>query len=359
MILLAHQDGVVNQRLGEYLADVAERFAGELRSDLTCVNELVGHIERYRGKMLRPTLVLISSIAVGADDEDAISTTDAHRVLATVVEMVHMATLVHDDILDEAEMRRRGATINNLSGNETAVMLGDYLISHAYHLCSSIGRTDISRAVAAATNVVCEGELLQLSNRNNFELDEATYFEIIRRKTASLCGLCCRLSAELSPRNLGPGVSEALRAYGEKLGIAFQIIDDVLDLTGDQDKVGKTLGRDLEKGKLTLPLIHHLNSADAGRRDEMRGLLDIVTKRIADESDPTKVNGNGNGKVSVSSCVSQIRELLQGGESIGYARARAKRLVDQAKAAICETLPESDARSIMLSMADAVLSREY
>src|SRR5690606_17219672 len=123
---------------------------------------------------------------------------ERHRILATVVEMVHMATLVHDDILDDAQMRRRGATINHLSGNEAAVMLGDYLISHAYHLCSSLDDQAVSRAVARTTNTVCEGELLQLANRGNGELDERTYFEIIRRKTASLCGLCCRLGASLA-----------------------------------------------------------------------------------------------------------------------------------------------------------------
>src|SRR5690606_33082713 len=138
-----------------------------------------------------PMLVLVSGMAT----ERSSGLCDAHRVVATVVEMVHMATLVHDDILDDAQVRRRGATVNHLHGNESAVMLGDYLISHAYHLCSSLDQPAVSRIIADATNVVCEGELLQLANRNNWALDEKTYFEIIRRKTASLCGTCCRLGA--------------------------------------------------------------------------------------------------------------------------------------------------------------------
>ena len=185
MLLCGSCDQDLTRRLTAELAEVECRFAAELLSDLPCINSLVAHSERYRGKMLRPMLVLASGLACGAPGQEL---REAHRVVATVVEMVHMATLVHDDILDEALVRRRGATINRLSGNETAVMLGDYLISHAYHLCSSLGDADIARQIADATNTVCAGELLQLANRNNPDLDEATYYEIIRRKTASLCG---------------------------------------------------------------------------------------------------------------------------------------------------------------------------
>ncbi len=137
MQLLAQTDGTIREQLASHLADVEVRFAAELISDLPCVNGLATHIERYRGKMLRPTLVLVSALA---SSPRADSPLEAQRVLATVVEMVHMATLVHDDVLDEASTRRRGSTVNHLKGNEVAVMLGDYLISHAYHLCSSLDR---------------------------------------------------------------------------------------------------------------------------------------------------------------------------------------------------------------------------
>src|SRR5678816_3130577 len=170
------------------LAAVERLFHEELASDLSCVNTLVKHVSRFRGKMLRPCLVLLSGRACG-------ELTDAHTVIATVVEMVHMATLVHDDVLDEAELRRKGATINHLRGNEAAVMLGDYLISHSYHLCSSLDSQLASRLIARTTNRVCEGELLQIDNRNNLELTEETYLEIITRKTAVLCATCCLLGA--------------------------------------------------------------------------------------------------------------------------------------------------------------------
>src|SRR5437868_5593612 len=173
------------------LAAVDDLFHAELSGDLKCVNTLVKHVSRFRGKMLRPMLVLLSGRACGEIN-------DAHTVLATVVEMVHMSTLVHDDVLDEAELRRKGATLNHLRGNEAAVLLGDFLISHSYHLCSSLDSQFASRLIGRTTNEVCEGELLQIDNRNNLDLDEETYEAIISRKTASLTAACCLLGAKLS-----------------------------------------------------------------------------------------------------------------------------------------------------------------
>src|SRR3978361_1091242 len=152
------------------LAAVDRLFHEELSSKVSCVNTLVKHVSRFRGKMLRPCLVLLTGKACG-------KIAPAHSVIATVVEMVHMATLVHDDVLDEAELRRKGATINHLRGNEAAVLLGDYLISHSYHLCSSLDSQIASRLIAHTTNQVCEGELLQIDNRNNVDLDEQTYLK--------------------------------------------------------------------------------------------------------------------------------------------------------------------------------------
>jgi octaprenyl-diphosphate synthase len=336
MLMVAPGDRAIGERLAEELAEVETRFAAELLSDLPCVNSLVAHVERYRGKMLRPMLVLVSGMASAKDQT---SLTDVHRVIATVVEMVHMATLVHDDILDEAQIRRRGSTINHLRGNEAAVMLGDYLISHAYHLCSSLPSTLPSRVIADATNTVCEGELLQLANRENWSLDEPTYFEIIRRKTASLCGTCCKLGALLSDADAP--TADGLYDYGEKLGVAFQIIDDVLDLTGTQDTVGKTLGRDIDKGKLTLPLIHHLQAAGA-RRTELMSVLQAS-------------NGNGHGHEGQHAA---IRELLIDTGSLDYANSVAAGLVQAARDSV-STLPDSPARALLLEMADAVVTRKF
>jgi len=335
MLMVAPSDRGIGEKLAEELAEVESRFAAELLSDLPCVNSLVAHVERYRGKMLRPMLVIVSGLAASPKQ----NVNDSHRVLATVVEMVHMATLVHDDILDDAEIRRRGSTINHLRGNEAAVMLGDYLISHAYHLCSSLPSTLPSRIIADATNTVCEGELLQLANRENWSLDEPTYFEIIRRKTASLCGTCCRMGALLS--EAPAAMVDGLYDYGEKLGVAFQVVDDLLDLTGTQDTVGKTLGRDLEKGKLTLPVIHHLKTVAGPRRGR---LLSLFT--------------NAEGAPNNGERHAEIVDLLATTGSIEYANAYAAKLVAAAKDSIAP-LADSPSKKLLLEMADAVVTRKF
>src|SRR5438034_4995987 len=209
---------LVNETIKKQLAAVEQLFTDELGTDLGCVNNLVKHVSRFRGKMLRPTLLLLSGKACG-------ELTDAHVVVATVVEMVHMSTLVHDDVLDEAELRRKGATLNHLRGNEAAVLLGDYLISHSYHLCSSLDSQFASRLIGRTTNEVCEGELLQINNRNNLDLDEATYPTLISRKTASLTAACCLLGAKLA--GAGERVVRQAGVFGRSLGIAFQIQDDI------------------------------------------------------------------------------------------------------------------------------------
>jgi octaprenyl-diphosphate synthase len=329
MLELGTRHEPISRLLAEQLAGVETRFAAELVSDLSCVNDLVRHVERYRGKMLRPSLVLLSGLAISPDQP----LSDEHRVVAAVVEMVHMATLVHDDVLDESAVRRKGETINQLRGNESAVMLGDYLISHAYNLCSSIESAVAARCIAETTNTLCEGELLQLSNRNNWSLDEQTYFEIIRRKTAALCGISCRLGATFSGATLA--AAEAFGSYGEQIGIAFQIIDDLLDLTGDQEVVGKSLGKDLEKGKLTLPLIHRLETAPAAERQT---LLDLL------RSDDESRSG-------------QIGRLLAASDSVVHARQRAEQFADRAKLTL-KPLVDSPAKALLMDMADAVITRE-
>ena len=328
--LLGDHNQALATELAKELELVGKQFQEELTSDLACVNELVTHADRYRGKMLRPTLVMLSALATKPNQP----LTNEHRVLAAVMEMVHMATLVHDDVLDESDVRRRGATINHLQGNEAAVMLGDYMISHAYHLCSSLGSQKAARIVAKSTNVVCEGELLQLSNRNNWELDEAVYFEIIRRKTASLCGASCRLGTIFAGGD--DATADAIYNYGEKLGIAFQVIDDVLDLAGDQDVVGKSLRKDIEKGKLTLPMIHWLQTVDESERAER-----VQWLNVRDEAS-----------------VAKIGESLASGDSLAYAKQRAEASVQEAKDCL-NIFADSPARDVLHQMADAVVTRDF
>jgi len=326
--------------------DVERVFAEQLVSDLDPVDQMCEHVERYRGKMLRPMLVLLCGAAANPDlikllesgSSDKIITS-AHTVCGAVCEMVHMATLVHDDVLDEAEIRRRGKTINAMKGNETSVILGDYLIASAYELCSTLDSPIPSRIVGKASAVMCSGELLQLHNRNNYELDEPTYFEILKRKTAALIGAACELGAlsTLGFDQQDHPTVQALLGFGTDLGIAFQIQDDVLDLTGTEASVGKSVGKDLEKGKLTYPLIHHLaNSASKTRSLE---LIQAIAR--ADESG-----------------LPELIDLVEQTGSIAATQQMALSYVDSAKARLND-IPDGPGRPMLQLIADAVISRSH
>jgi octaprenyl-diphosphate synthase len=309
------------------LARVETLFESQLLSRFPAVNDLCKHVERYRGKMLRPTLVIVSGLSFTRDGE---ALRPEHDIIAATVEMIHMSTLVHDDVLDDAEIRRRGQTVNFLRGNETAVMLGDYLISNAFHLCSRAGDPWLNLRLGEVTNTLCEGELVQLSRRHDLGLDENTYFEIVRRKTAVLVGASCELGTRLA----GASADEtaAMRAFGEHLGVAFQIQDDLLDLMGDEATVGKSVGRDLEKGKLTLPMIMHIASTTGAER--MAAIRAIEAKDGA-----------------------ALRAALVRSGSLDAARARAVEIVEEAKRGLPETR-RAHSRELLLELADRVVSRD-
>lgn len=296
--------------------------------------------------MLRPTLVLACGLACAKDAHATPSAllasrfTDAHITLAAVCEMVHMATLVHDDVLDEAQVRRRGLTVNALRGNEAAVILGDHLIATAYALCATLDSPIPAREIGLASVAMCGGELLQLHHRNDFSLAQATYDEIIRRKTGALIAVSCRLGAWAS--GASSEVQEALATFGSELGVAFQIQDDVLDLTGDQSVVGKSVAKDLEKGKMTLPLIHHLRVASPSLRDATLKLLDAAI----------------TSPQSAAEAVPLVREALHTTGSVSHARDTAHALVAQARARL-SVLPSGLPRTLLDRLAQAVVERSF
>ncbi len=306
------------------LQKVCRIFDDELFSDLPIINDLCTHIRGYRGKMLRPALLLLSGRACGR-------VTPEHLTLAAVVEMVHMATLVHDDVLDDADLRRRCATVNHLQGNEAAVLLGDYLISHAFHLCSSLESQEASRTIGATTNMVCEGELQQVHHRGDLHLTTDQYLQIISRKTAALTGACCLLGARFAGADRS--TIDRFEQYGLQTGVAFQITDDVLDLVGSETSMGKTLGRDLEKRKLTLPLIHCLANETPARRQALRTLL---------------ADGGGRG---------DVLPFLQETGSLEFALAQARQCIDAATGCL-DGVPASDARGMLIRMARSIAERE-
>lgn len=246
------------------LAEVESILRTELRSEHPYVDELVRYGCLLGGKRLRPTLLLLAAKAVG-------DVTSDHLTLGAVVEMIHTATLVHDDVLDEAKTRRHLATVNSRWDNKASVLLGDYLFTHAFYLASTTDSTWACREIGRATNIVCEGELRQKGCRGDFALSEQEYIEIIAAKTAELTACSCRLGAYY-----GDGSEETvakMTEFGRDLGIAFQIIDDVLDLQGDEATTGKSLGTDLEQQKPTLPIIHALRQSGEKEREEKLALL--------------------------------------------------------------------------------------
>ena len=309
--------------IADELAESERIYAEELGSRYPFVQRLVEHCSAFQGKKLRPALVLLTARACGG-------LSPAHPTLAAVVEMIHTATLVHDDILDEADVRRHSATINAEWGNEKAVLLGDYLFTHAFHLAASLDSALACRLIGRATNLVCEGEMMQVHNRGNIDLDEASYTEIIRGKTAELTAVCGRLGAHYAGAD--PATVDAMDEYGRSLGVAFQIADDLLDLWGEEGATGKTLGTDLEKHKLTLPVIHLLAHAP-------------------DESVRERVSGDHPDRRA-------MRDLLESSGSLDYAWEKARRAADAADECL-DVLPESASKDVLRRLAQYVVRRPY
>ena len=250
--------------IGEPLARVEERLQQELRGDDERTDAVIRHGYRIGGKRLRPALVLLSGSAVG-------ELSKAHELLGVVVEMIHTATLVHDDVLDEAVLRRHVDTVNARWGNETSVLLGDFLFSQAFYLASTLETVEACRTIGRSTNRVCLGELRQTLSEGDLSLSEQDYLKIIDGKTAELCACCCELGAVYA--GASPEVVQSLASYGRNLGMAFQIADDLLDLLGDEADTGKTTGADLAKQKITLPLIYTRDSLVNGPRNSLDAWL--------------------------------------------------------------------------------------
>ena len=307
------------------LAEVERILKAELRSDHPYVDELVRYGCLLGGKRLRPTLLLLTAKAVGELKQE-------HLILSAVVEMIHTATLVHDDVLDEADTRRHLATVNSRWDNKASVLLGDYLFTHSFYLASTTGSAWACQEIGRATNIVCEGELRQKGCRGDFGLSEREYFEIIAAKTAELTACSCRLGARYA--GASEEVVKRLTNFGRDLGIAFQIIDDVLDLHGEEATTGKSLGTDLEQQKPTLPIIHALESHSPVKRDE---LLSLLSSDIA----PSRES---------------LLPWLAGYDSIEYAYEMAKRFAVSALENLA-CLEESDATSTLRLITGFVVER--
>ncbi len=302
-----------------------DRLRKELSSRFPFVDRLVKHGFRLGGKRLRPALVLLSGQACG-------ELTSTHVLLSTIVEMIHTATLIHDDVLDEATIRRHLDTVNARWDNEASVLLGDYLLADALRLVGSVETSFACKMIGEASRVMCEGELRQVECRGNYELGEEDYLGIIRGKTAALCGCCCRLGAHYAGADRS--TEEALARFGSHLGVAFQITDDLLDLLGDEAVTGKSLGTDLVKEKPTLPLIRLLNQTPAPERAEVMAIL---------------ARSDNHRREALQPWFARF-------DAVAYARQKAASYIEQAKQEL-DVLPAGPARDSLAGLADFVVTR--
>ena len=261
--------------------DATDRLILErLASDVVLINQIGHYIISSGGKRLRPLLVLLSARACGYEGVH-------HHTMAAVIEFIHTSTLLHDDVVDESDTRRGRETANAVWGNAASVLVGDFLYSRSFEMMVEPGLMRIMEVMSEATNVIAAGEVMQLLNIGNADIDEPAYLEVIYRKTAKLFEAAARMGAVLTRQ---PELEAPLAAYGRHLGAAFQLVDDALDYMGDPDKLGKNVGDDLAEGKPTLPLIYILKQGDEAARHKVRhaieqadiSMLDEITRLIQD-----------------------------------------------------------------------------
>lgn len=298
----------------------------ELRHCDSALNELVGRALGPAGKRLRPALVLLCGRACGPVGP-------AHVQAAVVVEMVHCATLIHDDVIDNAQRRRREPTISVRWGPDVAILLGDFLFARAIELCSTFPGLRPQRILARASREMCEGEILQLLRSRHDPPDEKLYLEIVGKKSGALCGAACALGAAVAGEP--DATVETFAGVGRAIGIAFQIIDDCLDIRGDENEVGKTLGTDLLLGKLTLPLIHARTHGPAPLRRQIEELL----------AEPPASNGR-----------QRLTDLLERCGAFDYCDQTARSFLQQAIEPLAG-LVENPVRDSLLRLADYIIER--
>jgi len=310
------------------LDQVEREFARHVESHVALIPEIGRYIQDAGGKRVRPAVLLMAARLSGYPGNLAV-------LYASVVEFIHTATLVHDDIVDDSTLRRGRQAVHSKWGNDVTVLLGDYLYIKSMALALTQDSLDVVRILCDVTLRMIEGELFQLSKNGDLALSESDHFEIIQRKTADLFGGCAEIGGILG--NAGPEGRRALREYGFNLGVAFQLVDDLLDLTGREEVLGKPIASDLREGKLTLPLIHLVQQGGP----HVRTLVaDVVRDR---QLTPERWQ-------EIAACLSEHR-------SLDYAYRKATEFGARAKASLA-VLPASPEREGLMALADYVLSRD-
>lgn len=300
-------------------------IVNSLHSKISTISDLGSYITAKKGKRLRPLIVLLIAKAIGYTGQQ-------HIGIATTIELIHTATLLHDDVVDNAEQRRGQKTANHVFGNEAAVLVGDFLYTKAFQSMTENATIGMMKILADATNVMAEGEILQLSERFNPEMTEGSYLTVIQYKTAKLFETAALLASLLG--NTSPLQQKAMARFGNHLGTAFQLIDDILDYQGDPTKTGKNEGQDLSEGKVTLPLIYILQN---GSPTEIR-LVQQAIKSGSREYYP------------------KIREIIENSAAIQYTMTMARTEASRAQKEL-QSLPESEYREGAKALAQFAVER--
>lgn len=318
---------VLYQLLKRDLAKVENLIRKELRHEYQYLEGISKHMMKFAGKRLRPGLLLYFANLTG-------NVKHSHIILAATIELLHSATLVHDDILDESTIRRNVSTLNEKYGNEEGVIYGDLIFSKVFTLCASLKNQECIDVLSETTGRICTGELLQLSQRSNLKITEQEYMKIIEFKTAALFETACRLGCIENVTD--PKLIQGAKDFGKNLGIAFQIVDDCLDITGNENEIGKSLGTDVDRGKITLPCLELFKRSD---RKQIKYLEELFTTQ------------NGVDKRS------KIRELVSQNGIMAACFDKAKEYVSKAIDAL-GSYPDSSHKSALIAIAEFVVERK-
>ncbi len=319
-------DSIKNLTVTEAKA-VDQLIINELSSDVVLINQMGHYIVGNGGKRLRPMLLLLAAKALGG-------VSDNHLILAAVIEFIHTATLLHDDVVDESDLRRGRESANAVWGNAASVLVGDYLYSSAFEMMVRTGNMRVMEILSKTTTAIAEGEVLQLLNCNNPETTESKYLEVIARKTAILFSAATRLGAVISGSSAD--VEESLAEYGQQLGIAFQLIDDALDYKANKEELGKNLGDDLAEGKPTLPLIYAIQQ---GTKEEADIIIDAIR----------------NGK---RDAFNEVYAVVKRTQAIAYTEQRAEAAAQKAIDAL-SVLVDSEYKTALTLLAKFSVQRNY
>ena len=305
---------------------VDQLILDRLSSDVVLINQIGHYIINSGGKRLRPLLVLLAARACGYEGKE-------HLTMAAVIEFIHTSTLLHDDVVDESDTRRGNKTANEVWGNAASVLVGDFLYSRSFEMMVKPGIMKIMQVMSEATNVIAEGEVLQLLNCHDADTTQARYMEVIHRKTAKLFESATHMGPILAQK---PELEASFITYGKHLGAAFQLIDDALDYTADVEELGKNIGDDLAEGKPTLPLIYVLENGSESEKE--------IIRRAIETEGITLLN--------------EVTEIIQNSGAIAFTQEVAQKEAELAKQALSE-LKENDLKQALLSLADLAVSRTH